>query len=384
MRILFATFLAAFCALSADADAQDRTSDQLVIRTYEIGDLLLNIHDRPYADLPSTPTTNPTLAGGMGGGGGGGFGGAPRVPGVVTGSAFATPINMTVTPDTLIDAIVTAADHGSWSENGTGPGQIMLVGSALVVAQKQAVHEQIEALLDALRQGTGNRGTVRVDARWLLLTSDELDQLTATENAGVDRGVLERLTRKPTSIRGITNCFGGQLVYLVSGTRRNVVQSYIPVVGSVDDTRFDAPQVARRSGPSLLLASQRDVVATSRGVGYQPIVSTPNFGALLTIRPTVTPGDDRVTVDLKSTITVPSGAAVAQVADSAFAAGSPAVDRVAIETQEFATTLRIPLGKPFLVGGMTYAPMQQATRGVGNGQPREGEQPQLYLVLEVR
>ena len=40
-------------------------------------------------------------------------------------------------------------------------------------------------------------------------------------------------------MRGMTHCFSGQLVYLISGTRRNIVSSYIPVVGSVEQPHGD-------------------------------------------------------------------------------------------------------------------------------------------------
>ncbi|NLX95262.1 MAG: hypothetical protein GXY83_03710 [Rhodopirellula sp.] len=50
--------------------------------------------------------------------------------------------------------------------------------------------------------------------------------------------------RRPSTIRGITHCFNGQLVYLVSGTRRNVVTSFAPVVGSIDRERPAESQYA--------------------------------------------------------------------------------------------------------------------------------------------
>ena len=70
---------------------------------------------------------------------------------------------------------------------------------------------------------------------------------------------------------------------------------------------------------------------------------------------------------------------------------APKVDRVAIDTQELATTLNIPLGQPVLVGGLTY--VTSSTLGhepvaeVPHHHRRtrhDQETPQLYLILELR
>ena len=68
---------------------------------------------------------------------------------------------------------------------------------------------------------------------------------------------------------------------------------------------------------------------------------------------------------------------------------TPHVDRLAVEMQELATTLRLPLGEPVLVGGMTYLtpPLRQndaAPADSTDPQSESHENPQLYLVLEIR
>ena len=391
MRIHLLLVCVVMTLASSDAHAQRAAGDdagQYVLRTYEVGDLILSINDRPYSDAVRTSfgAASYSSGGGMGGGGfGGGVFGGGGAGGDVFGQSpgVASSNSTTVTMDSLIDAIVTVIAHDSWSENGGDNGQITPVGAALVVSQVPAAHQQIEALLSSLRKGSGSRRTLRIDARWLLLNSNDLDELLSGEEGRIDRAALEGFTRRPSNIRGITNCFSGQLVYVASGTRRNVVQSYIPVVGSIDDVRGEERQFVERSGSSIIFAAQRQTPSQGRSVGYQPITRTPNFGALLEIRPTLAAGDDRVTVDLKSTITVPGQRNDDLATDAAIASGMPAVDRIAIETQEFATTLRIPLGEPFLVGGMTYAPTSGNARGTEDLE-NTGEKPQLYLVLEVR
>jgi hypothetical protein len=416
---------------ASSQDAQD-----FVLRTYEVGDLVINVEDRPYGDaLRRTAPTNPGMGGGgggffsvpeeagrtgstrkdldgivsandsaqrrfrfaqFGGGGGmgqgGGFGTAPGGEGAGAGVAgFAT--NITI-PD-LVRVIVNTIAADSWSINGGGDGRIEPLGTALVVWQSKDVQKQITDLLQALSGIAGEHRTVTIDARWLMLTSDELAELLMSDEKGVPqvkRDQLDRLTKRAGSIRGITNCMSGQLVYVVSGTLKNVVSGYVPVVGSVASPNRDI-QVARAVDSAIRFVADAVPAATGgrqTGVGYQPIVQSLNFGALLEIRPMLRPGaGGNVVVDLRSTVTVQGdmkerdGAKLKEEL-------APAVDRVSIETLEFATTLKMPLNKPVLVGGLTYlgsatgaekdAGMEQAGSDTASG----AEKRQMYLVLEVR
>jgi hypothetical protein len=140
----------------------------------------------------------------------------------------------------------------------------------------------------------------------------------------------------------------------------------------------------------LVSDAQTDVTRRDSRVGYQPIVTNLNFGAVLEIRPTLIPlgGSEKAAmVDLKSTVTVAADSEdERKAAESGF---TPTVDRVSIQTQDFATTLRVPLGKPTLIGGMTDNPASAAAVGDGRTnadetKPVSKEKPQRYLVLEVR
>jgi hypothetical protein len=303
--------------------------------------------------------------------------------------------------DDLQRVILATVSAESWAEAGTGEGRIEQLGTSLVVWQTLAVHEQLSQLLDELRAGTGQRATVTIDARWLLLNSDDLDRLLVqSENDGrhVDRQELAKLTRRPGSIRGITNCFSGQLVYLVSGTRRNFVNSYIPVVGSVEQPQRGNQFVAGR-GSAIVRFVADDFTGGrggEQGVGYQPIVSVENLGALLEIRPTLMRGQDAAVVDIKSTLTVPAERAGDTTAPLEGPFTGPVVDRMSIETQQLATSFRMPLGQPVLVGGLTYAPIADHEHvrhhgggddfGQGGGHQaasEPAENPQLYFVLEL-
>ncbi len=57
---------------------------------------------------------------------------------------------------------------------------------------------------------------------------------------------------------------------------------------------------------------------------------------------------------------------------------SVTVDRPNIAAQEVAANLRVPLGQPVLIGGLTLAPASDAGQ-----QPDDGQREQLYLVVET-
>ncbi len=390
--------------------------DQLVVLTYDVTDLILEIRDHCYSDGMSGHTQRGGI-GGLGGGygGGGASGGFFSVPnpqmgaagggglGGVSGMDYTSDADArpTIDMDSLVAVVMNIVAPETWSAVG-GAGQIEPLGTTLVVRHSPAVHEQIKSLLDQLRKGSGSRATVSIDARWLLLNSDDLDKLTAagSEQKEIDRKVLAEFTRRPSSIRGLTHCFSGQLVYLVSGTRQSVVRSFVPVVGSAGRpeqfgaqfaaTQWPAVQQFAAQGTPSNTGNATMLETSGRSVGYQPVVDNPNFGTLLEIRPTLIPSDNGAIVDLRSTITVP-GQSIIATPQPTNASGMPPVDRVAIDTQVLATTLRVPLGKPMLVGGLTYVapaslvvtPPDTAGRAADSAEQAE-ETPQLYLLLELR
>lgn len=393
--------------------------EEYVLRTYAVGDLVINIEDHPYSNsLQRSQLGGGGFGGGMGGGGGmfnvpddagqvggilgrasihlaqlGGGGGGPG-GGIEMGSGNAGP-SASITVADLLRVLTNTVAADTWAVNGGGEGEVQPLGTTLVVWQVPLVHDRISELLDKLREGSAERNTVTIDARWLVLNSDELDSLVLPDQKGVpqvDPTRLAELTRRPGSIRGITNCLSSQLVYVVSGTTRNIVSGFIPVVGSLESPDRDLQVANRGTEPRIQFVANAPAAGNARAVGYQPIVERPNFGALLEIRPTLVPSakpDVGAVVDLKSTVTVAGDTRSGAEIDTTTGQIAPQVDRVAIETQEFATTLRMPLGKPILVGGLTYIP-SSAGAGESNGADQAGrevaagEMPQLYLVLEVR
>jgi hypothetical protein len=427
--------------LGADPFAEEagrpRSNPNLRLTTYEVGDLVVTVPDYSAPDV--TAMGGGDGAAFYGGGRGGGFGGGGMVM-TPSGQAFdrgGAPLNSQPAPITIYNlqqVLTKVVDPMSWAVNG-GDGQVEIIGTSLVVLNTSEAHELVGILLSELRQGSAARRSVTVDARWVLLNSDELERLDPNrdeareETQSLDAAVLAEYTRRPSSLRGLTNCFSGQSVYLISGTRRNVVKSYIPVVGSVEFPGESATivELTKQPGewvePGETIAVVNDRQARNRllhfvqegggefsgfdggrgemsmmggSVGYQPVVETPNFGVLLQVRPTLIHGEDAAVVDLTSTITFPSidrGLGSDAGGNLRLEGGEgrgtlriqamPAVDRVAIDTQELATTLRVPLGQPVLVGGMSHVAPEAATEG-GEAAAEGEETRQLYLILEVR
>ena len=70
-----------------------------------------------------------------------------------------------------------------------------------------------------------------------------------------------------------------------------------------------------------------------------------------------------------------------ETVDGSTGTASIAVERVNLATRQLATTVRVPLGVPVMVGGMGAGPTEAAEAPSTD----EGDAPQpLYLVIEIR
>lgn len=307
------------------------------------------------------------MAGGMGGMGasrgmGGGMGG--MAGGMGAGGAMGGAGGAMADFDSLVDLITSTINPTSWDEVG-GPGSIKsFEGSTglLVFSQTQETHLKTERLLEQIRAARSKTPMVTVRAFWLLLDMKQLDDLLASKPGrpgGIDRKALREMAAKAKGYVGTINCFSGQTVHIASGHGRSAVVGAIPV-------------------------------ADGSMIGYQPIVSIPQCGAFLQVTPQVLPGAKTVVVDLQSSVVRPGGPAeqvhflrgkpAGEKGDKASAneqAAEPSVtlDRVNVAVEQLGTTLRLPVGEPTLVGGLTHEPSAD--------QANAAAAPQLYLFVEV-
>jgi hypothetical protein len=310
--------------------------------------------------------------GGMGGVGGMAMGGS-RESGGQPGGSFESRPPLFRNVEDLIETIKTIVDPDSWDDVG-GPGSITYFGGLLLIRQLPENHEEIDDLLETIRSQGGTAQTAIVDAHWLLLDSAELAQLVppnpslprGTSRLTVDPAALDKLAGQVPGYRGRLTCFSGQTVHLASGSRRALVTSAIPVVGS--------------------------------GVGYQPVLAVPNVGVVLQVTPSLLPGTEAAILDVQSTVTgwkepeqlpfvggdsPPTAKLEGRTGSQTLTqepggSASVTIDRADIPTHQLAATLRVPLGEPVLVGGLTLQPTESEPDAAA-----DKERKQLYLIVRV-
>ena len=270
--------------------------------------------------------------------------------------------------DSLIDAITTTIAPEDWDDVG-GPGSIAALGNELLISASDQVHSQIEVLLDTFRKRWGTLRTVSVRTHWLWMTDAQLAGLLVPNgkpspeaDAIPAYGLVDEVAWKPLAERqpapdqpagyhAVLTCYNGQTVHVVAGGQSQAVVQMIPVVDG----------------------------GKNGGSAYQPIVSTIQAGAALQMTPSVSVSGKYVTLDVRSR--------VVEVRQSPRAAGQPtdvgdsqaavvrqmiaALDRPLVMNHRLATTLRVPVDKRMLVGGMTYS-----------SPPQPGE-PGLYLFMKA-
>jgi type II secretory pathway component GspD/PulD (secretin) len=362
-----------------------------IIRVYLVDDLLYVPSEYPYrGSLPakgpfeqsgprSAPLGSPMGGGGAGGGmGGGGMFSIPdskTAPNVLRQFGGGGPATPAATPLSgrpsraaqLINLIKTLV-KGEWEE---GADQCVMFGNNLVVRATPEAQQQIDELLKSLQSGNTAR-SVTVEATWIVLDGQKLNALRATQNGppdhpdarlGLDPKQLSVLSHDSAAFRGQLTCLNGQTVHFATGQRRVVASGATPTVGV-------------------------------GAAGYSTSLEVLNIGAVLQVTPMVASAGDRhsAILDLHSVVTQwgkpgepikvtsQSVAGMSEKSSSGTLVHHMAtIDRVNVGTQEWSTTIQIPLGVPVLVGAATL------TDGADQG-PNAGatNRPELGLVIEVR
>ncbi|HUT92767.1 MAG TPA: hypothetical protein VMY37_24955 [Thermoguttaceae bacterium] len=382
----------------------------MVVRIYDLSDLFAMAPSYPATisgDLgqPERPMfssfTGGTLTGGGMGGFGGGMGGmggggglfnvgerAAELPDksrhVLHQLNAGTAPSVRTSIDELIEAITSTIEPESWDDVG-GSGSIAPLGNALLISNEEHVHEQIGTLLDSFRERWGTLRTISTRAYWVWLTDADLDALLAADgqrrpnpeedvrafglvNEAAWQQHMQQLgdrdAERPRGYRAVLTCYNGQTVHTLSG-----VQSLL-VTGI---------------GPELVEGEQLVAVKGDEGVpqarvAYRPELSVVQEGAALQITPIATVSGRFVVVDVHSRI-VDLGECGAERGESVKANAKAAdvsprelvevIDRPKLAIHRLSTTLRVPVDRLMLIGGMTQA------HGVGEGDA------ELYLFLRV-
>ncbi len=378
--------------------------DVLIVRIYDLSDLLAPINaypatvsgdlDAPKPIFPDVSGIGGGLSGVSGMGGMGGMGGAFSVPSKplaarpkpnaggalhqtnVPKTAVRPPVydavaSLRIDCDGLVDAITSTIEPTSWDVVG-GAGTIVPLGNSLIVSNKQNVHDQIAALLDVFRKRWGTLRTVSVQAQWLWLTEPQLQGLLVHDDksyAGETRtfGLVDNKAwavhakeldkadkDAPAGYRAAVTCYNGQTVHAVSGKQRQFIVGMIPVVGGGTE-------------------------ATGTSVGYQPVVATLQEGAALQVTPMVTTAGKFVVLDVHSRVMLLDEAVKPKTDANQYIqpmvyptqAIAGAINRPRVSAGNLETTLRVPVDRRMLVGGMTF-----------QARPKRGE-PGLYLFVKL-
>jgi hypothetical protein len=269
--------------------------------------------------------------------------------------------------DELIEAIQSTISPAEWDEVG-GPFSIAPLGNSLLISADEPTHRQIDALLSLMRKRWGTLRTVSVQADWLWLTAPQLEAILLPKKESPEPGELgafglvDENAWKPVAAgetagegqlrrayHAVLTCYNGQTVHAVAGGQSIAVTGMIPVLGGGkgDDA-----------------------------VGYEPQVAMIQQGAALQFTPIVSTNGHFVLLDIHSRV-------VRRCPEQADAAAPPrlpatvvgelvaALDRPQLATHRLSTTLRLPVDRRMLVGGMTY-----------ESKPSE-EVPNLYLFVKV-
>ncbi len=377
-----------------------RGEPTLIVRVYDLSDLFSiapayaattgnELGLPPRALFPeSASTTSVNSAGAMGGMGmGGGMGGMgagmfnvrhePLLAQAQNGRAAG---GQTVSVDvaasaktsmqSLTSAITSTIEPDSWEEL-SGPGSIARIGTSLIIRNDAGVHEQIDALFTLLRQKWGTLRTVSISAWWLPLTEQQLAKLLPGNGKGktgvegieafgiVDDAAWKEILAADAAAdkkaagthRAVVTCYNGQTVHTTSGSEEGVVNDL-----EVTLTRGTDKQPEGR-------------------VAYRPVVTPIHEGTSLQITPLVNSSGKFVMLDVHSRVTLRDAAAAAKRPaardEDGPAAIVAALDRPRLTTQHLATTLRTPIDRVMLVGGMTLTSRPQ------------GDDSALYLFLRT-
>ena len=365
--------------------ARSRGRDpEMVLRLYDLSDLFTVAPAYPATvsqDLgaPAPLFPMPANAGrsgvtGMGGMGGGFFRVEDKPQSVVVpptpalGQHSAGTVDSTRSSlDDLMKAITSTINPTSWDDVG-GPGSIASLGSSLLISNDLRTHDQIDALLEQLRKRWGTLRTVSVRAEWLWLTATQLDQLLLDAQKPakgddvrafglVDETAWKKLQEQwvknaleRTGYQAAVTCYNGQTVSTLAGRQELVISSV-----SVEAPKAQpAGQGGAEAPPPMI----------------HPAVSVVQQGAALQVTPTTNVSGKFVILDIHSRVALLRPAAEKKPA----AAVSPviaAIDRPTLSIHRLSTTLRVPIDRRMLIGGMTY-----------EADPRGGE-PNLYLFATV-
>jgi hypothetical protein len=318
------------------------------LRAYDLNDLFAVVPQYPAkhpADIdgreellfpaPANGSSGLTgTGGGMGGGfGGGGMGGSGGGGFFQVGSGqTATVGGMQASMIELISVIQETAP-GPWVEVDGEGGTISTIGTTLLVRASMENHQQIERLLEVLRNTWGSLKLVNLEVDWLWLTGEELRTLAPVVRESAIRIVADDVLQSLRESQG---------------------QDDRPLGRSAQVTCYNGQTVNVQSLQQSLTVTSVTPIASTNTLGYTPQVRGLDHGTVAQVHPLVSRSGKFVVLDFHSRVNDVDPGDVAT-----YDAVRPNLDRPTLLTHRLSTALRVPVGVPTLVGGMTHAPLDE-------------------------
>ena len=392
----------------------DDLSKNVVVRVYDIRDLIINVPD--FNDAPQfSLDASQNQSGGGGGGGGGGAGGAGGGGATVTNQLFANGGQLNQqqqqgpTREELVESInkliedTVATD--SWKDNGGSVGALRELQGQLIVTQTPENHRQLVNLLEQLRETRAIQ--VTIETRFLTVQRNFL------EDVGVDfnflfnlnnswskhLGTIPLTTPDSTFVQNPTTGIQGSIGASqgTSGTGNTPVGlttglTYLDdfqmqmllraTQASINSTIVTAPRITLFNGQRayVLVAIQRAYVSNlspvvSTGISsFAPTIGIVQSGVLLDVQATVSADRKYVTLTMRPQLatlldlanftfqTASSSVSTTGVGGGVFGTGfgigsapSGTIQEPELQITEVKTTVSVPDGGTLLLGGQTLA-----------------------------
>ena len=393
--------------LQAAERGEDDREPPLVVRVYDVTDLIFRVRSYParrLSDLgdrrklfPETAETSGPYGGSMTLNDSLGIrNGMIWSGGGISGdNARHRRVEPIIGLSTLIQSVVSPND---WVDVG-GNSSAVTYGNLLVIHTTENNQKQVNSLLNAIRQKMAARKMVSVETHWLWLTKEQLAALVAADSkesqgqvapCAIEEAAWKRLLlaqakgKENCDIRegyhATIKCMNGQRVSAVAGRQRSFMMSVIPVVGQFADKGVTG-QFAGSGLPRTSSSYER-----STAMGYEPVVTIVQEGAAIEVRPIIC-GDDQVLLDLHARVvkveSTEKEAKPAATPETAKPTEKPTsrqgtvirelaekLDKPVLMTHRLDTTIRAAAGRHTLVGGITC----ETTPSPG--------QPNLYLFVK--
>jgi hypothetical protein len=322
-RVAWLAMLMVLLTMSRGALAQATAADadRVVTLTYDISDLLMRAPDYPLGEAPVRQ--------------------APQ--------SAESQVSLVDQWVTLIQDTVASE---TWRNHGGTVGSIRAVQNVLVVTQTKENQEALGALLAQFREGEPMM-MLSVRAYWIKLEPQEVAAIFAARGqpnnaSGSTMPIVPDalLDKVHLYFMGQTTCFNAQTVMITSLRRKSYISDLTPIVAT-------------------------------NAVAFDPTIGMAQHGVTLQVMPKLMPSGDAAVLDLHSNVQENTPAADVKPTISTtrpMIEPQPglSIQRVDGVSQELHTTVRLPLNKRVLIGGMTLE------AGDENTNPR-----QLYLAVEV-